>query len=305
MLPTLARDLVADLRPTRRPARVLYAGAAFWLASGLVHLGVLAADGWAWSGAVSFRKPLVFSVSIALLLATVGWVLDRLPERPRLAATVAWTLLVSSTVEVALITLQAWRGRASHFNTLAAGDAAIFAAMGVMIGFMSLCLVAVLVWSVLAPPRDRLVRLAVLGGMALVMTGLGIGQWMVQLGNHYLETHLAVPDTVVYGQRGVAKFPHAVAFHGIQLFILAAVLLRRAQLAEAARRRVLRLIVGSYTAVMVFASAQTVTGNAPLDPTIWRAGLAVSLTGIVAGFAGIFRALGTADREQSPSMTVA
>ena len=96
---TLVRNLAADLRPARRPARLLYAGAAAWLASGLVHLVVLAANGWAWSGAVSFRKPLTFSVSIALLLATIGWVLDRLPDRPRLAGTIAWTLLVSSTIE--------------------------------------------------------------------------------------------------------------------------------------------------------------------------------------------------------------
>ena len=35
---TLVRNLAADLRPARRPARLLYAGAAAWLASGLVHL---------------------------------------------------------------------------------------------------------------------------------------------------------------------------------------------------------------------------------------------------------------------------
>jgi hypothetical protein len=149
--PTLVRDLVADLRPIRCPARVLSTGAVAWLVVGLLHVGVLAADGWAWSGAVSFRKPLVFSVSIALLLAAIGWVLDRLPDRPRLAGTVAWALLVSSTVEVGLIMLQAWRGRASHFNTFEAGDAAIFTAMGVMVGVMSLCLVAVLVWPLIEP----------------------------------------------------------------------------------------------------------------------------------------------------------
>jgi hypothetical protein len=302
---TLLRDLVADLRPTRRPARVLFAGAAAWFAVGLLHLGVLAADGWAWSGAVSFRKPLVFSVSIALLLATVGWVLDRLPDRPRLAGAIAWTLLVSSTVEVALITMQAWRGRASHFNTLEAGDAAIFITMGVMAGVMSLCLVALLVWSLVRPPDDRLVRLAVLGGLVLVMTGLGFGQWIIELGNDFVDTRGAVPDTVVYGERGVAKFPHAVALHGIQLFILAAVLLRRGVLAEAARRRVLRRIVWSYTAVLVFASLQTVMGSAPLDPTVWTAGLAVSLAAILVGFVHIGRALVAADGEPSPVMTVA
>jgi hypothetical protein len=302
---TLARTLVADLRPTRRPARVLYAGAAFWLASGLVHLGVLAANGWAWSGAVSFRKPLVFSVSIGLLLATVGWVLDRLPDRPRLAGALAWTLLGSSTLEVGLITVQAWRGRASHFNTLTSGDALIFAAMGILVGVMSLCLVAVLVWSLVRPPGDRLVRLAVVGGMALVATGLGIGQWMVQLGNDFVETHGAVPGTVLVGQHGVAKFPHAVAFHGIQLFILAAVLLRRADLAEATRRRVLRLIVWSYAAMLVLASAQTVTGRAPLDPSVWSLGLACALAAMAAGFARIGWALLAPGRDRSRSPAVA
>lgn len=140
-------SVARDLRAVGQPARTLYRGAAFWLLSAAVHLLVLAGDGWAWSGAVSFRKPFVFSLSIGLLLGTSGWVLDRLPQRRRLPNILAWTLLVSSTVEVGLITMQAWRGRASHFNTLEAGDAAVFATMGAMVGIMSLCLVTLLVWT--------------------------------------------------------------------------------------------------------------------------------------------------------------
>ena len=183
---TLVRNLAADLRPARRPARLLYAGAAAWLASGLVHLVVLAANGWAWSGAVSFRKPLTFSVSIALLLATIGWVLDRLPDRPRLAGTIAWTLLVSSTVEVGLITMQAWRGRASHFNTLADRRRGRLRRHGghgrghVAVPGHRARLVA-------GPaPRDPLARLAVIGGLVLVVIGLGFGQWIVELGNDFV-----------------------------------------------------------------------------------------------------------------------
>jgi hypothetical protein len=112
----------------------------------------------------------------------------------------------------------------------------------------------------------------------------------------------------MYGQRGVAKFPHAVALHGLQLFVLAAVLARRSRLTEAARRRSVRLVVWSYAAVLVFASAQTITGNGPIDATVWGAGLAASLAGIAAGFLGIGRGLGAAGAataEQSPSMTAA
>jgi hypothetical protein len=305
MLSTPISDVVADLRPRRRPARVLYAGAAFWLTSALIHLGVLALDGWAWSGAVSFRKPLVFSLSFGLLMATVGWVLDRLPDRPRLAGAIAWTFLVSSSIEVGLIALQAWRGRASHFNGAEPGDELIFTIMGIMAGVFSLCLVAVLAWWLIRPSGDRLIRLAVTGGLLLVMTGLGVGSWMIQLGTQYWEAHMAVPETVMYGARGVAKFPHGVAFHGIQLFVVAAVVLRHSALTEGSRRRVLRLVVWSYAAIMLFASAQTITGHAPLDPTIWSAGLALAVAGIVAGLARTGLALIRTGRDRVPSPAAA
>jgi hypothetical protein len=301
----LLRGLVADLRPVRRPARVLYAGAAFWFASALVHLVVLALDGWEFSGAVSFRKPMLFSFSFGLLMATVGWVLDRLPDRPRLAGPLAWTLLLSSTAEVGLISMQAWRGRASHFNSLQRGDEMIFVAMAVAIAFVSLSLLVVLVWALVERPGDRLVATAVIGGLLLVMTSLGIGQWIIELGTSYVDTHDAVPDTVVSGEAGVAKFPHAVALHGIQTFILAAVTLRRTRLSEATRRRVLRLIVGSYAAALAFTCAQTMLGHAPLAPTVWSAGLAVSVLAVTAGFARIGLALGRTINERPAPLPAA
>lgn len=294
-------DIVDDLRPIRRPAKILYFGAGFWLLSAAIHLGALALDGWQWSGSISFRKPLVFSLSIGLLLATVGWVLDRLPDRPRLAGTLAWILLVSSTIEVALIAMQTWRGRASHFNVAEAGDAMIFILMGVVIGVVSLCLVGVLVWSVIQRPSDPLVRLAVIGGLALVATGLGIGQWIVELGNDFVASNQVVPDTVTYGENGVVKFPHAIAFHGIQVFILSAVMLNRGRLGERVRRRLMHLVFWSYTAMLAFASAQTIAGQAPAELSLWSLGLAVSVAGVVYGLVRIVRGLVSAsDDRQTP-----
>lgn len=282
-------EIIDDLRPIRRPARVLYVGTAFWLFSAVIHLGVLALDGWQWSGPVSFRKPLVFSLSMGLLLATVGWVLDRLPDRPRLAGMLAWTFVISSSLEVGLITMQTWRGRASHFNVLEAGDALIFAAMGVTVGIMSLCLIGVLIWSIVERPADQLVRLAVIGGLALVMTGLGIGQWLVDLGNDYVAFNEEIPDTVLNGEEGVVKFPHAVAFHGIQVLILSAVMLNRGRYEASVRRRLMRLVFWSYTGVLVFATAQTIAGKAPVSLSLWGVGMALSLAGVLYGLARIVR----------------
>ncbi len=271
-------NLIADLKPVRRPARILYRGAAFWLASAVFHIGALGLDGWEWSGAVSFRKPIVFSLSIGLLLATVGWVLDRLPDRPRLAGGLAWTLLVSSSIEVGLIAVQAWRGRASHFNVFQPGDAAIFALMGLAVGVMSLCLIAVLVWSAVRRPADRLVAGAVIWGMALVATGLGIGQWIIELGNDFVAQSGVLPETVISGEAGVAKFPHAIAFHGIQVFIVSALMLRRSGVTEAVRARLIRAVILSYSAILALASAQAVLGVAPSAPGVWSLGMLIAGT---------------------------
>lgn len=276
-------EIANDLRPVSRPARILYAGAVFWSLSAAVHAGALALDGWQWSGSVSFRKPLVFSMSIALLLATVGWVIDRIPDRPRLASALAWTFLVSSSIEVGLIAMQTWRGRASHFNVLEAGDAVVFAAMGASVGVMALCLIGTLIWSSIERPQDPLVRFAVIGGLALVATGLGIGQWIIELGNEYVASNQAVPETVTHGSAGVAKFPHAVAFHGIQVFILSAVMLRRGSLSRSAQRGLMQLIFWSYTGILVFASAQTVAGRAPSELTPWSLGLWAGVGGVLFG----------------------
>ena len=293
-------EIIDDLRPIRRPARILYVGAAFWLFSAVVHLGVLALDGWQWSGSVSFRKPLVFSLSMGLLLATVGWVLDRLPDRPRLAGTLAWTFVISSSIEVGLITMQTWRGRASHFNVLESGDALIFAAMGVTVGVMSLCLIGVLIWSIIERPTDPLVRLAVIGGLALVTTGLGIGQWLVDLGNDYVALNEEIPDTVINGEEGVVKFPHAVAFHGIQVFILSAVMLYTGRHEASVRRRLMRLVFLSYTGVLVFATAQAIVGQVPTSLSIWGAGLALSLAGVLYGLGRIVHGVSTRRQAMMP-----
>ena len=278
--------LLTDLRPVRQPARVLYATAAFWTVSAVLHIVPLAMDGWDWTGAVSFRKPLVFSLSVALMLATAGWVLDRLPDRPRLAGGLAWTLAVSSTVEVALIVVQTWRGQPSHFNMLSAADGAVFSAMAAMIAVMSACLVVLFIWSLRRRPSDPLVRTAVIAGLATLMTGLGFGQWIVNLGVEYVVANQAVPGTVIAGEQGVAKFPHAVALHGIQVFIAAALGLRHGSLPFGAQHRWLHTVVAAFTGVLIAASGQTIAGYAPMQPSIWSA---IGLVSAVAGVATLIR----------------
>lgn len=287
--------LVEELGPHTRASRVLMAGAAGWLTSGLFHLGVWVATiaGWdgpvsaSWSGAVSWRKPIVFSMSIAALLWAFGWVLDRLPPTPRLAGRLAWTFLIASTVETGLIVAQTWRGRASHFNTATTADAVIFGLMGATVGVMSLALVFLFGWLLVRRPADGATRLAAIAGMAMIVTGLGIGQWIIDLGNAHVDRVGQVPSTVINGEAGVAKFPHAVAFHGIQVFAVLGALMRRTTWTAPRRRRLMRIAVTSYTGVLVFSAIQSFGGRAPLDLEIWSGALLVGSATVLAGLAAL------------------
>jgi hypothetical protein len=69
------------------------------------------------------------------------------------------------------------------------------------------------------------------------------------------------------------------------LFILAAIALRASSVPDASRRRLMRLVVLSYAAMLVFASAQTIAGRAPADPTFWSLGLALSLVALAMALA--------------------
>lgn len=274
------RTALADLLPQRGPSTLLGYVAGFWLTSGLLHLVIFAFADTAWSGAVSWRKPIVFSVSFGLMLLAFGWVLDRLPDRGRLAWSLAVVFALSSSIEVGLITLQQWRGRPSHFNTFEGGDATIFIMMGVSVGFISLALLGLFVWSLIERPPNRLDRTAAIAGMAMIVSGLGVGQWIINLGNTYVERFDRVPETVINGEAGVAKFPHAVAFHGIQVFMVVAVLLARSGVGRSAARRLMGTVVAAYTGLLVFSALQSYGGRAPFDLDVVSGGL-LAVSGIV------------------------
>lgn len=295
--PALAADGLRSLLPRSRSSRVLGGLAVVFAASAVFHTFVLAADGWQWTGAVSWRKPVVFSVSLASLAWAMGWIIDRLPPRPRLAAAIAGTFVVSATVELALIVVQTWRGRASHFNVFEAADAAVFTAMGIAVGVMSLALVGLFLWLLVERPADPSLRWAALGGMAFIATGLGLGQWLIDLGFQYVEAVGAVPDTVRYGEAGVAKFPHAVAFHGIHVFMILNALAVARRVDRSNLVGPMRLAVGSYGLLLVFAATQTLLGLAPLMVSLPLVVLGLGgAIGTALAFAGVWRTSSTVNR---------
>jgi len=123
--------------------------------------------------------------------------------------------------------------------------------------------------------------------MLVMLTGLGIGQWMIELGNDFYEQFDRVPDQMVSGEAGVPTFPHAMAFHGIQLFLGAALVSGLAGLAARSAQRAVRLVVAGYSVLVLWSIVQAATGAAPLDLRSPVTALAVLGAGLLVAAAGL------------------
>ncbi len=277
-----------DLRPQRPASRLLGRHGLFWLASTVFHTIVFFISDTPWVGSVSWRKPIVFSISFALVFWAFGWVLDRLPDRPKMAGRLAKTFAWSSAFEMVLIIGQVWRGRPSHFADSGA-DGVVFSLMGATVVVISVCIIVLFVWSIRRARTSNVERLVIIAGIAMIITGLGVGQWLVELGNDYVTRNGIVPETVIAGEAGVAKFPHAVAFHGIQVFMIAAALLRQVGASVRRATTTMAVIVTAYAGVLVFSITQAYGGRAPLNLEMVSGGLLIaSVLTIVASFASMF-----------------
>lgn len=293
--------MVQGLGPKTRASRVAMRFALVFALSTVVHLAVFLVDGGPWTGSVSWRKPIVFSLSFTAMLWAFGWLIDRIPRRrPGLAGSLAWVFGVSSVTEVGLISLQTWRGRPSHFNVFSSDDAFVFSLMGVAVAIISITLLILFMWTVFGGDREASTRWATLGGMALILAGLGLGQWIITLGTAYAENFGAVPEAVVTGEAGLVKFPHAVAFHGIQVFAVLLAVMKQTGWTQRRRGIMMRVAVLAYGGVLVFATAQTYVGLAPTDLRWWSGLLlgAATVTQLLVFGSALGSALGT-DRARS------
>ncbi|MFI9010279.1 hypothetical protein ACIGNX_23900 [Actinosynnema sp. NPDC053489] len=213
--------------------RTAYRVAALLFASGLLHLVVFAVAGGPWEGPVSWRKPVTFGLSFGLTLATYA----RVGAGLRLGR--AWVRLftAASALEVALISLQAWRHVPSHFNEATAFDSVVTRALTA--GGVTL-VVAVLALAVAAFRAEHLapdLRLAVRVGTATLVVALAFGGLMV-------------------AERGGSwKLSHGVAMHGVLLLPALAWALGRTGWSERRRVRTVALASTGYCALIAAAAA--------------------------------------------------
>jgi hypothetical protein len=241
------------MRALRPIERLCFAIAAVLILAGLFHLGVFAVKGGPWEGPVSWRKPTTFGLSFGLTLASVAWVTSYLWMAPRIRTILLGVFAADCVVEVAGITIQAWRGVPSHFNMETPTNRAIAMMLAVGGAVLVIVLVAFALNAFrLRPDAAPSMRLALRAGFATLLVGLASGAVMIARGVVLGNTG---HQQLAYQLGGFLKPVHGVSLHGVLVLPALAWLLARLPWPESRRTRVVAAAVGAYTLAIAIALA--------------------------------------------------
>lgn len=230
-------------------------------ASGLFHVVVWALMGGSWEGSVSWRKPILFGISSGLTVISLGWLIPKL--RPnRWDAALSSLFCLSLMAEVALITIQQWRGVASHFNRSTLLDSRIETWMTILISVVFLVLLEFTRRSFQSLKTSIDLQRAIRAGLMFLILSCVIGFAIAAYGHQQLAVG---NDPAIIGKAGVAKFPHGLAIHAIQIFPMICWIMKKAGMAASIRRDQITWCICSMTLFLTYSLLQTVQGRARFD----------------------------------------
>jgi hypothetical protein len=264
---------------------LLYATAALLLVSGVFHTVLWAVSGDPWTGAVSWRKPALFGISFGLTGLSIAWIHTFLRPRRMLGWVVCGSFAIASLGEVTLITLQRWRGVASHFNSATSFDASVFIGMGLLVAVAALGLLVVTVRSFGTMSGDPATAVAIRVGLLLLMAGQVLGELILNNGGQVLTSNPGVDLAAanIFGAAGQMKVPHAVALHGVQVLPLLAWGLSLTDANSRVRMRLVWVAAAGYTGLVVVSALQTFRGSPPLQLDLAASALLLLSIALLAG----------------------
>ncbi|MDF6041142.1 hypothetical protein LRD69_02985 [Streptomyces sp. JH14] len=228
----------------RSVERLCYATGSALVVSGLLHLVVFAVDGGPWSGPVSWRKPVTFGLSFGLTLIAICWVASYVRMHARTRTVLLAVFAADCVLEVAGITLQAWRGVPSHFNMETPFDTAVSMALAVGGAVLVVVLTGLAAASFARPPEGPAgMALALRSGFAILVVGLLSGAAMIARGVYLTRTG---HQPAGYASTASLKPLHGVALHAILVLPALARVLAGTSWSTSTRRTVVRAAVGCY-----------------------------------------------------------
>jgi hypothetical protein len=244
---------VGRFAPIASYQRFAYACGALLVLSGLLHVLVYLVDGGPWEGPLSWRKPIVFGLSFGITLVTIAWLMTFMRVKRVTGWIVVGLFAVASLAEVSLVSLQTWRGVASHFNETTQFDSSVFSFMGMLVALLVVLTVFVTVRSFFRMDSPPSLAWAIRLGLLLMLVSQGVGVQMIAEGGN------------TYGVAGALKVPHAVTLHAVQVLPALAILLLVARSTERRRLQIVALGAVGYAVLIASTLVQTYDGRGPLD----------------------------------------
>lgn len=194
------------------------------------------------NGISVWSKPLKFQASLVMMLTTLLLLLPLIEARSRTGHGVFLASLMAAITangEVFYITLQAARGRASHFNDSTPFEAMAYSVMGAGAALLVLSSLAIGVYILLRPRADAPTGLRLGGGWGLVlgsvttlMTAFALGSGQIDGPGHWvggIKTDLGGLPLFGWSRTGGdLRVPHFFATHIMQALPLLGLMLDRA-----------------------------------------------------------------------------
>jgi len=209
--------------------RALVAAAFFTVAMFVVTLPASAIDARTIDGDSVWLKPQKFNVSLSVHFLTLAILAQQLPRKVRAGPSLtifAYAALAASAFEIIYMSIQAARGRRSHFNYETELESQLYLLMG--LGALFLVIVAIVLAVQIMrkgdPASPGLKLGSILGLLFGAMATIGFAGYMSASGSHHVGAH---PDggahVPFFGWSRVAgdlRPAHFVALHAMQTLLL-------------------------------------------------------------------------------------
>ena len=176
-----------------------------------------------------WMKPLKFSISVAIYILTVGFLMTLYPfskkKKNLINNIVCWTLLI----ELGLIIYQASGGVQSHYNISNPFDGLIFTAMGILIA-INVIIMALFIFETirLKLKTPKLLQWAILLGWVIVFFGSWVGGQMISEMSHNIGVEDGGPGLPLVNWSTIAgdlRVAHFFGIHGLQIIPIFALLI--------------------------------------------------------------------------------
>ena len=220
-------------------------------------------------GAYVWMKPLKFSLSFALLFATIALVETRLSERLRtgwMLQGIAWIMAAAFLSEMAYMIYQGAQAQPSHFNLSTPFNSFMYTVVMAVGAVALVACVGAIGWLVKRDPGADLspaLRESLwLGFMLSFVLTLIVAGYMSSQSGHFVGVHpQGAPTLPLLGWSGVTgdlRPAHFLALHAMQALPLLALVLERRKGAQAVGT--VRIAALLYTGLTLGVFAQAIAG---------------------------------------------